>query len=143
MPLNFGSQKLVRIDLPAPGEWVEVREALGRNDEREIARRYSNLHRLHPDERGGLTSEFLAGDAVEQMEFTMMELAIKRWSFPYAVTPPYIRALDDASVQCIKDRLEELYPSALTEEERKNALTPLATPSPTAEPSPQASDGSA
>lgn len=125
MPLHkYSNSDLVRIDLPAEGEWVEVKRKLGRDDERAIARK------LLAGQAAGTLAEGLegadAGALYDAAVFSTLEVAIKRWSFcdengkPEPVTPSNIRALDDESLECINTRLDELYPKARSEEEQKN-----------------------
>lgn len=119
MPLlKTSNTDLVRIDLPAEGEWVKVKAALGRDDEREIARRVQSAARLNP-----VTFEAESVDAgalLDTAKFAALEVSIRAWSFREPVTAANLRALDDASVDCIVARLNELYPPKLTDDE-KNA----------------------
>jgi len=115
MPLIDDSET-VRIDLPAQGEWVEVRKRLSRGDEIAIQRRLltgaevtaSGLERL------------AAPEIIEAAEFATLEVAIRAWSFPEPVTPDNIRRLDPESVAALKAALNELYPAQRTEDERRD-----------------------
>mgnify|MGYP000984462481 CR=1 FL=1 len=125
MPLHKSSPDVVRIDLPHPGEWVEVKAKMGRGDQRAIAKRL--LRGRKPGDMNGLDS-FDAGDLYEAAFFTM-EVVFTGWSFEEPVTPENIRDLDDESVAVINERLQELYPQARDEDERKNSSGPTSGPS--------------
>lgn len=125
MPLIKSSSDLVRIDLPAEGEWVDVKATLGRNDQRAIAR--GMLRGRKPGDMQGL-DEFDAGDLFDAA-FVAMEVVIKAWSFEEPITPENIRSLDDDSVAVINERLGELYPQPRPEDERKNSSGPSSEPS--------------
>lgn len=117
MPLLMGSTTTVRIDLPTPGEWVEVKSALSRADEREVQRRVLSAARV--DVGGNAVAvELDAGRAYDAAEFAALEIAIQRWSFAEQITPATLRCLDDASLAAIKARLNELYPGPLAEAEK-------------------------
>lgn len=118
MPLVKGNTKaVVRIELPADGEWVEVKEKLGNDDERAIRARMLTGQRVIPGEP---VREIDAGAYYDFAVFATMEVAVVRWSFKEPVSPSNIRALDQASIDCIAERLDELYPAPLTEEQGKN-----------------------
>lgn len=137
MPLIKSSKTdLVRIDLPAAGEWVEVKRALGRNDQREMARRMLIGRRVEEVDFDNIDAA-MAFDA----SFLTIELAIVKWSFEDPVTPENVRSLDDDSLRVIRERLNELYPQPRTGDERKNSSGPTSEPSnPEARPLPN-SDG--
>lgn len=119
MPLLKTSDRdLVRIDLPENGEWIEVKRALGKDDEREIQRRLLTGQLIR---QGEPLREFDAGAAIDMGTFATLEVACKRWSFKEALTAANLRALDDASLAVIIERLNELYPAPLTEDEAKNS----------------------
>lgn len=129
MPLlRTSTADTVRIDLPAEGEWVEVKRTLGRDDERSVARRVGEAAEIVFDLRGRpLHTKFNAVLAAELQKFASLEVAIVRWSFrepngqPVAITSETLRALDDASVDVITERLNELYTPAYVEAETKNS----------------------
>lgn len=116
MPLvRTSNTDLVRIDLPAEGEWVEVKRALGRDEERLVQKRVKSAFRVEPVS-GAIGLDF--GEAEDVATFGTLELAIKKWSFKEPITAASIRALDDASLDAIKERLNELYPGALGDAEK-------------------------
>lgn len=141
MPLQKTSNSdLVRIDLPAPGEWVEVKRVLGRDDERAISAR---LLRGQMVTRPGEPMEaFDAGVLYENAIFSTFAVAIKRWSFDEPVTLENIRALDDASVQAISDWMKVHYRGPRAEDDAKNSGGPGLTPSSAAGQYPENSAGS-
>ena len=116
MPL-VDRTETVRVDLPAAGEWVDVRAHLSRGDEIEIRRRLVAGARVVP---GSELMALDAADAVEAAEFARLELAIIAWSFDPAVTPTSIRQLDGESVDAIKGRLDQLY-APRTDAEKKGS----------------------
>ena len=116
MPLiRTSNTDLVRIDLPAEGEWVEVKRALGKDEERLIQKRVKSAVRVDPA-TGSIGLDF--GEAEDVATFGTLGLAIRKWSFKEPVTPAAIRALDDASLDAIKERLNELYPGPLGDAEK-------------------------
>lgn len=115
MPLIKASTDTVRIDLPADGEWVEVKASLSRADERLVQRKVLSAARVGV---AGDTFDLDAGLAYDAAEFATLETAIVRWSFKDAITPNAIRCLDDASVDALKAKLDELYPGELPESEK-------------------------
>lgn len=117
MPL-ITTHETVRIELPTPGEWVDVKRVLTRGDEVEVQRRLVAGTRVRPDDpKADLVLD--AGDAIERAQFALMEVAIVAWSFEEPVTPENIRLLDAASARFIEARLNELYEGR--SEDEKNA----------------------
>jgi len=115
---------LVRIDLPAEGEFVEVKRCLSRGDAIKVQQAITQGARVT---QGG-EMDLSVGTAIEAAEFATLDVAIKRWSFAEPVTPENIRALDEDSVAAIKTRLNELYPAARSEDEQKNSSVNGAAP---------------
>ena len=142
MPLDYGDKKLVRIDLPAPGEWVEVKSKLGRGDERKSMEIMFTGQKKKINDGAPSFDELDIGPFLGVADFAVMAVAIQRWSFPEPITLANCQALDDASVECIKANLEELYPGPRGESETKNSLPPLPPPTPMEVPTPLNSDGS-
>jgi len=127
MPL-VRNDDLVRIDLPAEGEWVMVKRRLSRGDEIAVQQaplRGSRVSASNSD--GTVTASTDASDAIEAREFFMLELVIRSWSFDVPVTPRAIRELDGESVDAIKVALNELY-APRTDDERKNSVGPMPPP---------------
>jgi hypothetical protein len=125
MPL-IDPNDTIRIDLPTPGEWVEVRRQLSKGQEVEM--RKSML--AEPpvcDATQGIRLDDLRVDW-EAFELKIIELAIVRWSFPEPVTPENIRRLDIDSANYLYKRLNELYASR-SPEERKNSFVASPTSS--------------
>lgn len=118
---------LVRIGLPAEGEWVEVKRCLSRGDEIAIQKAIAKNARLNSVESVS-TFELDGPEAIEAAEFAGLDMAIKAWSFRESVTPQNIRALDPESVAVIKARLNELYERPRTDDERKNLSDSGPTP---------------
>lgn len=140
MPLlKTSDRELVRIDLPTPGEWVEVKAKLGRDDERAIQRRMFAGQMLKPGEG---VDALDAGLLLDAATFATLEVAIKAWSFSEPVTPDNLRALDDASVETITNRLNELYPQPRTDDEKNASSGSGATTSKDAAPPPLSLVGS-
>ena len=141
MPLDYGDKTLLRIDLPAPGEWVDVKSKLGRADERMSMQILFTGQKKKIADGTPTFDELDVGPFLGVADFAVMAVAIQRWSFPAPITLANCQALDDASVECIKAKLEEMYPAPRGESEAKNSLLPSPTPMPTAEAIPPNSDG--
>lgn len=129
MPLQKTSNDdLVRVHLPAPGEWVDVKARLGRDDERARIARMLQGQKVRA---GEAITEFDFGALYDFAVFATMEVAIKRWSFKDPLTPSNLRALDDDSVNAITAWFEEHYEQPRTEAAAKNSegagLTPFST----------------
>ncbi|HXG36519.1 MAG TPA: hypothetical protein VNL15_06095 [Dehalococcoidia bacterium] len=143
MPL-IRDDDLVRIELPAAGEWVEVKSRLAKGDAvyvQQMILRNSKISQKQLQEQGANADiDLMAGDIIEAAEFATLDRAIKKWSFPEDVTPENIRRLDEESVEAIKARLNELYPKR-TDEEKKGSAANGATPSSAREESPASSAG--
>jgi hypothetical protein len=126
VPLRKRSNETVRIDLSTPGEWVDVRRALGIDQERAIQRALLNKARavgqVGDDGRFaiGQTYELPMGEMVDLSTFSTLEHAIVAWSFDEPVQPATIRLLDEPDVEIITKALNELYKPAPAAEERKN-----------------------
>ena len=105
MPL-VDRTETVRVDLPAAGEWVDVRAHLSRGEEVSIRQRLVAGAMVRA---GSADVSLDAASAVEAAEFATLELAIVGWSFGVAVSPAAIRQLDGESVDAIKVRLDQLY----------------------------------
>ena len=149
MPL-VRNDDLVRIDLPAEGEWVEVKRRLSRGDEIAVQKSLMAGLKLPPEliarlaERG-LTAAKVgeavmghgidAAQFIEGAQFATLDVAIKAWSFGETVTPEAIRALDGESIDAIITRLNEMYPGPRTDDGRKNLSGSGAAPSSAEAPS--------
>lgn len=156
MPL-LRNDDLVRIDLPAEGEWVEVKRRLGRGDEVAVQKAIMTGLKLPAEiitrlAEPGLTAAKL-GEAVmsqgidaatflEGAQFATLEVAIKAWSFDDEVTPEGIRELDGESIDVIVARLNDLYPGPRTDDDRKNSSASGRAPSSAEASPPVNSDGS-
>lgn len=124
MPL-LRNDDLVRIDLPADGEWVDVKRHLSRGDQVAVQRAsVQGAVLTRAVLTGGVSDvQMDAGAAIEAAEFAALEIAIRAWSFDVPVTPEAIRSLDGDSIDAIKVRLNELY-APRTDDERKNSVGP-------------------
>lgn len=117
MPLIDDKGDLVQIELPAEGEWVRVKARLSRGDEVAIRKAVVQGGHMTP----GAALEMDPASALDAAEFAALEVAIKQWSFEAPVTAFNIRRLDGDSIDAIKERLNELYPSARSDDERGNS----------------------
>lgn len=117
MPL-IRDDDLVRIDLPADGEWVEVKARLSRGDEMAIQRAIVGDIAIVP---GGSVGTVNAAAYIEAAEFAVIDVAVRRWSFEEPVTPENVRRLDGESIAALKVALDELYPGPRKEEDRGNS----------------------
>lgn len=112
--------ELVRIDLPAAGEWVEVRPRLSVSQRTSLT---SAAMRFRTQIRGDGRMDDIPLDAVyEAMATAALEVGIVRWSFPEPVNTVNVRALDEESAALITSRLDELWQTR-KEEDRKNSRT--------------------
>lgn len=134
---------LVRIEV-TDGDWVEVKRALGRDDERRVVQLLLNGAKLDMT----LEVRTQLGDMQDGIVFATLEVALKRWSLRDPETNRVadinrrtIRALDDADLAIIREKLDELYPGPRSDDERKNSSGGGAPPSETREASPQNSAG--
>jgi len=119
---------LETIQLPVVGEWVRVKRRLSRGDEVALQTQLLEFAVFGSDSELPVVPDEKRGPAFEAMEFSMLEKAIVGWSFDAQVDAENIRALDPDSVAAIKDKLSELYPSARTDDDRKNSLAPGGAP---------------
>ena len=132
MPLGkTRNDDLVRIELSTPGEWIEVKRALGVADDRS---RQAIALRGQKMAAGNEISDLDLGPLFEAAPFATMEVAIKRWSIADPtmgrtadLTPANIHALSNEDVAIINARLTELYPAPRSADEAKNSSgdTPL------------------
>jgi hypothetical protein len=104
MPL-IDPTETVRLNLPAAGEWVDLRAHISRGEAIGVRRRIVAGAQIQGSGFAGLD----AGDSIEAAEFATLELAIVAWSFGAPVTPAAIRRLDGPSVDAIKAKVDELY----------------------------------
>ena len=132
MPLINGSE-VVRIDLPATGEWVEVKAKWSQGDQMAVNSQMLKGSRLSADSNVDLDM----AQAYESAEVAAIERAIVAWSFGEPVTPENIRLLDLDSWDCIKDRLNELY--ARRSDEKKETSASNGQTSPKVKEAPQVS----
>ena len=132
MPL-IDPNDTVRIELPADGEWVDARARLSRGDQIAVQRAIIGHTRVRPGSVESIDVD--ASELMDAAEFAILDVAIRAWSFPVAVTPENIRRLDEESVDAIKERLNELYP-VRSEEEKKDLSGSGPTPLSVVEPSP-------
>lgn len=135
---------LVRIDV-TDGDWVEVKRALGRDDERRIVQLVLNGAQLD----SGLEVRRQLGDMQDGIVFATLEVALKRWSLREPETNRVadinrrtIRAMADEDLAIIREKLDELYPGPRSDDDRKNSSGGGAPPSGTKAPSRRSSPGS-
>lgn len=134
MPL-LRDDDVVRIDLPAPGEWVEVKRRLSVGDELAVKQAVARGMRVRP---GSADIELDAAAAMEGATFATVERALKAWSFPEPVTPENIRMLDQESFDAIVAGIEDLNPTR-SDEEKKASNSTSSPPSTSAGTGPRSS----
>ena len=131
MPLT-SREEPVRIDLPTPGEWVDVKPRLSKSDMGAVQRRMLGAARIRTDQLDGLSSlspgDLLGDDGlpaaelIEALTWDTLEIAIVGWSFYEGKPKPEdIHDLDEASYDAIVAALNELYPSPRKDDEAKNS----------------------
>lgn len=134
---------LERIEV-TDGDWVEVKRALGRDDERRIIQLLLNGAQVDRS----LDVRAQLGDMQDGIVFATLEVALKKWSLRDPETNRVadinrrtIRALADEDLAIIRDRLDELYPGPRSDDDRKNSSGGGAPPSEAKGVSPQNSAG--
>lgn len=134
---------LERIDV-TDGDWVEVKRALGRDDERRIIQLLLNGAQVDRS----LDVRAQLGDMQDGIVFATLEVALKKWSLRDPETNRVadinrrtIRALSDEDLGIIRDRLGELYPGPRLDDDRKNSSGGGAPRSEAKGPSLQSSGG--
>lgn len=155
MPLTSREQP-VRINLPTPGEWVEVKPRRSKADEAALYKRMLGGVEISPLQaatfdgktQAEIAAELLgdtrlnAADLVDEMTWAGIETAIVAWSFyDGKPLPEDIRDLDPDSYDVIVARLNELYPAARTDDDRKNSVSGGPMPSSAGAASPESSTG--
>lgn len=146
MPLQKTSNTdLVRIDLSTPGEWVDAKRKLGKDDERRRSMLILAGQRVEP---GQVLTEYDLGPLLQAVTFATMEVAIRRWSItdeatgqPAALTAANLRALSDADLDLISAKFGEMYAPPRSDDETKNSSASGAPPSSDRGGSPASSDG--
>jgi hypothetical protein len=130
MPL-LTSVETVRIDLPAPGEWVDLKSQLSKGEQKKIEAAALGLNiRMH----GGMAAQSdvdvtITEAVVDALAFRALELGIVAWSFSQPVTPENIRLIDGESFDVIVNRCNEIW-KVRTEEETANLFASSPEPSP-------------
>lgn len=123
MPLQRTSNTdLERIELSTPGEWIEVKRKMGKDDER---RRTALMLRGQPVVDGNI--QFDAGVLMEEAPFATLFVVAKKWNVVdpetgrvASLNEANMRALSDEDMAIIKAKFEELYAPPLDEEQAKN-----------------------
>ena len=114
-----------RVDLPAEGEWVDLRTKISRGEQEDMRRRIFAGERVKPgDDDITVSAEAL----MESYTWGLLEATLVDWSFDEEITPEAIRQLDLDSYEAITEALNGFYP-ARTEEERGNSERPGQTTS--------------
>lgn len=135
----ISDDELVRIDLPAEGEWVEVKARVSRGDEIAVRQAWADGARLGSNLA---LEEMNPATVLEAMEFATLDRVLKRWSFDVPVTPENIRRLDAESMDAIKARLNEIHPGPRGDDEARNSESSGAMQSSVEAESPLHSGGS-
>ena len=124
MPLQR-TWEVERVALSTPGEWIEIKKKLGKDDER---RRNGILLRGQTVRAGETITEFDAGPMVEEAPFATLLVAAKAWNIidpetgrKAPLTEANMRALSDEDLALVNTRMDELYAPPLTEDEAKNS----------------------
>lgn len=136
MPLIGARGERTRVDLPAPGEWVEVKRHPSVGDKKAIQGmalaftlrvNKQQIDAVRRAEAAKVAAELLDGvdlpvdaDLFDRMAFARLERAIVAWSFEEPVTPESIRELDEASYDAIVAALDRLWGNERSDDE-KNA----------------------
>lgn len=116
---------LVRIDL-TDGDWIEVKRALGKDDERRRTSIMLRGQKSTLEGAGDMEVDF--GALFDTAPFATLEVALKHWSLKdpttnrvAPITRTTIRAIGDEDMEIIAAELEKLYGEPLTEEQEKNS----------------------
>ena len=143
MPLIDDSAELVRIDLPAEGEWVDVKPRISIGERQRInaaGLAFSVKVRGQEAELGGDVP--IDSATMDAIAFAALEIGIKAWSFggPETLTPDNIRKLDEDSYDVIFERLNRMW-ARRTKEQEAPLSESGATPSEASEAPPASSPG--
>lgn len=128
----------VRVELPTPGEWVDVKRALSKGDATRIEGAAFKLRASLV--AGGAAPDVDASLDYEASVFAGLETGIVAWSFPEPVTPENIRRLSEEDYDVITARVNDLW-QPRGADDRKNSRGNGATRSLAAVPSPVISAG--
>lgn len=146
MPLlKTSNTDLVRIDLTTPGEWVDVKRALGKDDER---RRAAILLRGQAARPGERIPALDLGILLERAAIATMMVVVKAWNLidpdtleVAAISEENLAALSDEDMALLKETFDELYPAQRSDDDRKNSSGGGAPPSAARENSRPSSGG--
>jgi len=116
----------VRVELPEPGEWVDLKSRLSKGD---TARIEGAAFKLRAGIVNGAAGDLDMTLDYEATVFAGMEVGIVAWSFAEAVTPANIRALDAESYAVITERANELWQGRSDNERRDLSAAGAAPPS--------------
>jgi len=116
MPL-LRDNDLVRIDLPAEGEYVMAKRKLSRGDRIRIAQAIFKDGRISAESTLG-SVELGAPDVLEAMTFATLDIAVRQLHVRIGegefetldATPEAIRELDGDSIDHLVEQMGKLYP---------------------------------
>lgn len=117
MPLRQGSEARERVNLPAEGEWVDVRADPSLTLIRRIKQRESNTVPVWMDSNTGKfyvdQQNTRLGDVLDSREFVKIEEMVVDWSFAHLDEPVplelrRLRDLDEASVELVTARIDAI-----------------------------------
>lgn len=124
MPLQR-TWEVERVALSTPGEWIEIKRTLGKDDERQ---RSAILLRGQMVRSAESLTEFDAGAMIEAAPFATLLVAAKAWNVidpetgrKAPLTEANLRALSNEDLALVNARMDELYAPPLTEDEAKNS----------------------
>lgn len=116
---------LVRIDLPADGEFAMVKRKLSRGDRVRVQQAVVKDGRVSTSN----TFDLAASDVMDAAVFATLDIAVKTLCVSVGdgiapvsmeATPELLRQLDEDSIDRITEKLNDLYP-VRTDDERKNS----------------------
>lgn len=114
--MPFIDRNLVtRIDLPTPGEWVEVQSALTAGQKARLDAAGKATILVNKDSGELQVNE----EATERSTFLALEMTIRGWSFGVPVTPERIRDLAPEDIDILAARCNQLW-APRSEVETKN-----------------------
>ncbi|MGE3075484.1 MAG: hypothetical protein AB7N24_17345 [Dehalococcoidia bacterium] len=100
----------IRLELPAPGEWVDMKPALSKGDREKRRAMFMTVLKLKPGQSAPTRDNVDWGEYYQVLRLQTMLLACVAWSFPEPITADTLGALDDESFEAIAAKCTELYP---------------------------------
>lgn len=108
MPLIF--HQPIRVELPAPGEWVDMKPALSVGDREKRRAMLMTALKLKPGQPAPTPESVNWGEYYQVLRTETMLIALVAWSFDEPITADTLGALDPDSFEAIAAQCAQLYP---------------------------------